>query len=232
MTKKMKLLLTGIILLGIISVPTQAKTNTTTMNYKDYFVVTDPLKTVQTVTDKIRVYSGNVFLFSATQVSEDVWTTDCVNIRKYPNINSKVIKTCSTFTKLKRVGKSKFGWDIVEVKGKYYYVWNEYLTTKEPECLGRFKLTAYCSCEFCSEGYGNQTSTGAIAEEGRTIAVDPNVIEYGTVVVINGEEYIAEDCGGAVKGDIIDVYLECDYSDHSRIDDFGVQYATVYIKNY
>lgn len=44
------------------------------------------------------------------------------------------------------------------------------------------------------------------AIEGHTIAVDPNVIPLGSEVLINGHEYVAEDIGGAVKGNVIDIY--------------------------
>ena len=39
-------------------------------------------------------------------------------------------------------------------------------------------------------------------------AVDPSVIPYGTEVLIDGHVYIAEDCGGAVKGNVIDIFVE------------------------
>ena len=52
------------------------------------------------------------------------------------------------------------------------------------------------------------TSTGAIAEEGRTIAVDPSIIPYGSIVLINGNEYVAQDCGGAIKGNKIDIFVD------------------------
>lgn len=94
----------------------------------------------------------------------------------------------------------------------------------EVKKLGEFKLTAYCSCEDCSGEWGAITSTGVIPKANRTIAVDPNVIPYGTHVLINGNEYVAEDCGGAIKGNRIDVYF--DY--HYEALEFGVQTATVF----
>ena len=91
--------------------------------------------------------------------------------------------------------------------------------------MGEFRITYYCGCYSCSEGYGTNTATGKRATEGRTIAVDPRVISYGTKVVINGHTYIAEDCGGAIKGNKIDIYLE----DHDRVYEGGVDYYDVYI---
>lgn len=88
-----------------------------------------------------------------------------------------------------------------------------------------FLLTAYCPCYECSEGYGDMTSTGKRAVEGRTIAVDPRVIEYGTEVYIDGKVYVAEDCGGLVKGKHIDIYFDS----HSKVDAFGKKYAEVEI---
>lgn len=79
--------------------------------------------------------------------------------------------------------------------------------------IGDFKLTGYCSCRSCSGGYGTHTSTGAVATEGITIAVDPKIIPYGTKVYIEGVGYrIAQDCGGAIRKNKIDVYV----SSHSK----------------
>lgn len=47
------------------------------------------------------------------------------------------------------------------------------------ENLGRFRITYYCNCDECSEGYGRLTSTGHICHSDYTIAVDPDVIPYG-----------------------------------------------------
>ena len=107
--------------------------------------------------------------------------------------------------------------------------------------MGNFKLTAYCPCVNCCGSYGANrpvdengqmivgTASGARAQANRTIAVDPSVIPYGTIVVIerNGVyyEYVAEDCGGAIKNNKIDVYFDS----HSTACDFGVRYGNVYI---
>lgn len=100
----------------------------------------------------------------------------------------------------------------------------------ELELLGEFRLTAYCACRKCcgkdpsDSGYG-VTASGAIVEAGRTIAVDSSVIPLGTEVIINGNTYIAEDTGSAIKGNRIDIYFET----HQEALNFGVQYADVYI---
>ena len=71
--------------------------------------------------------------------------------------------------------------------------------------LGQFIITYYWPGE---DQYGKLTSTGAVAQEGKTIAVDPTVISYGSIVRINGVEYVAQDCGAAIKGNKIDVFVE------------------------
>lgn len=84
------------------------------------------------------------------------------------------------------------------------------LIAEEPvelESLGFFTLTAYCDCSECQGKWVGQTSTGATPTPGRTIAVDPTVIPYGTHVLIDGIEYVAEDCGGAIKGYRIDIFV-------------------------
>jgi len=75
----------------------------------------------------------------------------------------------------------------------------------------KMEATAYCYT-------GLQTKTGTWPKEGRTVAVDPAVIPYGTRLIINGKPgYIAEDCGGAIKGNKIDIYM----TDYERCIQFG-----------
>ena len=92
--------------------------------------------------------------------------------------------------------------------------------------LGTFELTYYCACELCCDVETGITATGAPVVEGRTIAVDPRVIPYGTQVIIGGHIFTAEDCGGAIKGNHIDIYV----NDHARALELGVNYANVYLR--
>ena len=93
--------------------------------------------------------------------------------------------------------------------------------------LGEFKLTAYCPCMKCCNKTDGITATGTKATQGRTIAVDPRVIPYGTQVTINGVVYTAEDCGGAINDNHIDIF----FNSHSEALNFGVQYAEVFIES-
>lgn len=80
--------------------------------------------------------------------------------------------------------------------------------------------TAYCPCSKCCGEYANGiTASGAIARANHTIAVDRNVIPLGTKVLYNGNIYVAEDTGGAIKGNRIDIYFDS----HSEALEFGRQ---------
>lgn len=77
------------------------------------------------------------------------------------------------------------------------------------ESLGKFVITAYCTCRICCGVYsgGNRTASGTVPTTNRTLAVDTNVIPFGTKLVINGQVYVAEDRGGAIKGKRIDMFF-------------------------
>lgn len=83
-------------------------------------------------------------------------------------------------------------------------------------------LTAYCACSECCGKEDGITATGTVAQEGVTIAVDPDVIPLGSWVDVNGHQYHAEDTG-AFSGNHIDIYI----ADHDEAWEFGRQYADV-----
>lgn len=102
--------------------------------------------------------------------------------------------------------------------------------------LGEFKLTSYCACEKCCGYWATirpldmngdpivYTASGAVARQGVTVAADTDLLPFGTVLLIGGDEFIVQDVGGGVKGKHIDIYFE----DHQMALAFGVRYETIY----
>ncbi len=106
------------------------------------------------------------------------------------------------------------------------------VTFKAKKVLKSVTLTAY-SAGVASTGkdeshplYGI-TASGATVQEGQTIAVDPDVIPMGWWVYIEGVGFRrAEDTGGAIKGNKIDVYFDSE----SHVKKFGRKKGhTVYV---
>jgi len=108
--------------------------------------------------------------------------------------------------------------------------------TEEPlQYIGEFCITHYCACKRCcgkseDDPWYGITATGTVATEGRTIAVDPDVIPYGSRVAVFYDDgriaqYVAEDCGGAIDGLEVDVFI----ADHDRAWALGVKSGSVYI---
>lgn len=91
----------------------------------------------------------------------------------------------------------------------------------------QFKTTAY---NHADAGCDMITATGTTVRWG-TVAVDPKVVPYGTrmFIVSNDGAYVygiatAEDCGGGVKGNHIDLY----FPTTDECWQYGVRSATVY----
>lgn len=109
--------------------------------------------------------------------------------------------------------------------------------TEKMVYLGQFDLTAYCPCPVCCDVWAENRPTdkngkeivygasGEVLKSGLSVAVDPDLIPYGTGLIINGKEYIAHDCGGAIKGNKIDIYL----TSHKEALEFGRKSGEVYV---
>lgn len=91
---------------------------------------------------------------------------------------------------------------------------------------GVFHLSFYTPHELGRPVEKLHTATGTRPKEGRTIAVDRNVIPLGSTVYIEGfGYYIAEDTGGAIKGNRIDVFL----MDYNKAKQLGRRSAKVWV---
>ena len=88
--------------------------------------------------------------------------------------------------------------------------------------LGTYSLTAYCSCVNCCGKSNGITASGTQATAGRTVAC--NSLPLGTVISINGYQYVVEDTGG-MGGNVIDIYFDS----HEEAINFGRQSADVYL---
>lgn len=95
--------------------------------------------------------------------------------------------------------------DLKKIKNKTYAV------ASRSKTGNIFNASAYTAKDpGCSRG----TATGTEVKEGRTLSVDPSVIPLGSKVKITSDfpgvsgEYIAEDVGGAIKGNRLDIFME------------------------
>lgn len=84
--------------------------------------------------------------------------------------------------------------------------------------VGKFKIVYYCACEQCCGKTNGTTASGAKAQDGITVAADTSVLPFGTKLYIEGVgERTVQDRGGAIKGNVIDVYV----SSHNKIPSVG-----------
>lgn len=91
--------------------------------------------------------------------------------------------------------------------------------------LGRFRISHYCPCAGCNGGSGT-TAIGAPLSPWYTIAVDPSIIPLNSTVYIEGYgSFKAQDTGGAIKGNRIDVCV----GSHAEAMSLGITYRDVYI---
>lgn len=94
-------------------------------------------------------------------------------------------------------------------------------TEAEETYTTTFLVTAYCACYECCGKTDGITASGTVATQGRTIAVDPDYYPYGTEIILNGNTYVAEDCGGAISGNDIDMYFD----NHQDALEWGIRYV-------
>jgi 3D (Asp-Asp-Asp) domain-containing protein len=103
-----------------------------------------------------------------------------------------------------------------------------YSTSGKWKSLGTYTITHYC-CEkyphICNAGPPYKTATGTTPHVGGC-AVDPKKIPLGSYVQINGVVYHAEDTGGAIKGNRIDVVV----GTHKEALSKGTYKAEVFLK--
>lgn len=136
-----------------------------------------------------------------------------IKVRKKASKNSqkKFLLKAGQRVQVLKEGKS---WVKIRRLNKTGYVLKRYLTSNKKKAISSskktaesFKLTGYCACYECSEGWGRSTKSGRKAKANHTVAADLSVLPLYTEVYIDGMgEYTVEDKGGGVRGKHIDVF--------------------------
>lgn len=199
-----------------------------------------PSKQQETINEDISESEEVVYEEPVTDI---VYTTASLNVRKEPNASSKRVSVLEPNSELTRV-EDNDEWDAIEVAGVKYYVCDKYLTSTKPETIkkvtelkpivetsapaktqytsgqaggyiGKFQLTAYCACsKCCGKWAGGSTASGTTPTQGRTVAC--NSLPFGTKILINGNVYVVEDTGN-MANNVIDVF----FNSHQEALNFG-----------
>lgn len=142
-------------------------------------------------------------------------------IRPVPTITLALVVMLAVFGSGYFFGEKNAEIKVVQITTSHTYV---YEVTETVSTATTYKVTAYCPCSKCCGKWANGiTATGTTARANHTIAVDPKIIPLGSKVLVDGKEYVAEDTGGAIKGNKIDIYFDT----HEEALEFGVQYLEV-----
>ena len=141
-------------------------------------------------------------------------TTANVNIRTGSSTKYKSIGTIKKGTQVK-ILSSKNGWYKVQYKKTTGWSSSKYIkksktstSNKTSSSSGSLNVKKTLQVKAYAYTGGGYTATGTKARY-VTLAVDPKVIPYGTKVYIKelDKVFVAEDCGGGIKGNKIDIYM-------------------------
>ena len=132
-------------------------------------------------------------------------------------------RTLETMAAIEQRIEDNCSWDMTTAKNGRYVKDN----------LGVFSLTFYVP----DAQWGYQTSTGVRSQHLKTCAVDPNVIPYGSVIQITGNNgqvltLKAVDCGGGIKGNKIDIFWDGSVSSgYAWMAEFGTVHSVYILEN-
>lgn len=184
-----------------------------------YGIVTQDVKATTIKEYEAQIETNNGIIQKIEGVKEQLHTTaELLREADYINGGFDVLlsqkwQECNDYQTVKVNENTDLQNKIAELKNKRRYV-------------GNFKITHYCPCKTCNGSSSGKTASGTKMTPYKTIAVDPKAIPLGSKVEFNGEIYLAEDTGSAIKGKKIDLCV----GSHSEAYARGVlQNVPVYI---
>ena len=141
-------------------------------------------------------------------------TTATVNVRTGASTKYRKIGKLSKGKKI-NLYTTKNGWYKIKFNGKYGWVSKKYVSKssyssgeESSNSIKGYKVKKSLRVRAVAYSSGTHTALGTKLRYG-VIAVDPKVIPYRTKVYIKELDrvFVAEDCGGVIKGKIIDIYM-------------------------
>ena len=202
-----------------------------TIGYASNLYLKEVNDSIETIPDNNSSSSNNE---NTETIIDSLIATSNLNVRSGPSTSSSIIGLVYKNDNVNIVEKTNNYWYKVKLSnGKVGYCSSTYLKSKEelesvtskPENSDQISY----SMNVKSYAYytGTITATGTVPTFGRTIAVDPKVIPYGTRIYIPefDKTFIAEDCGGGITGNKIDIYMNT----KQECLNWGVRDITIYI---
>ena len=163
----------------------------------------------------------------AAAKTESGTVTATVNIRTGASTKYRTIGKIKKGTKVK-ILSTKNGWYKVKYSNKTGWSSGKYIkmTSRSSKPSTSSSVKKKLTVKAYAYTGGGYTAMGTKAKYG-TLAVDPKVIPYGTKVYIKelDKVFTAEDCGGGIKGNKIDIYMNSS-ADCSK---WGVKTITIEI---
>lgn len=181
----------------------------------------------------------SIGIVSAQEFEKRYVSASALNCRKEPNINSDVITVFQRDTELQIIGADREWWQVYDGTTQgwchsaylkpYISYNNNNIENTDGTYLGDYTITYY-TCSPSENGGSHYTATGHRLTDvvGVAIAADPRIIPYYSKVYIEGIGVrTVLDCGGAIKGNKIDVLVR----NSGDIPACGVHNAKVYLIN-
>ena len=208
--------------LAITSIVTEEQVYTEALSYKTTYVNDDNMKkgvekTITEGQEGEKTITASVTFVNGVETKREVLSEE---------ITTEIVDEVIAVGTGKNVKNYRNG-SVVIGNGKIILENGKVLTYRGSRSV---TATAYTSTD---PGCTTRTSTGTTVRWG-TVAVDPRYIPYGTkMFIVSNDGYmiygeaVAEDCGGAIKKDKIDLYMPT----RSQCLSFGRRSCTIYFLN-
>ncbi|MGN1032591.1 MAG: SH3 domain-containing protein [Intestinibacter sp.] len=149
---------------------------------------------------------------STTKTEKGTVTANSLNVRSGASTSYKKIGSLKKGSQV-TIYDTKNGWYKIKYNGTYGWVSKQYVSTKtsssSKNTVKGYTVKKSLNVRAVAYTGGQYTALGTKVRYG-VIAVDPKVIPYRTKVYIKelDKVFVAEDCGGGIKGNIIDIYMD------------------------